>query len=211
MAKKCKYTEEHFQFIRDNVVNTEKDLHRMFNERFGLNVTLNAIENLKHKTGAKSGLVGGQFKKGSIPPNKGKTWDEYMSKEGQANSRKTTFKKGNIPANRSELGQERVDKDGYTMVKIQDGHLNKNWVLKHRLIFENHFGKIPDGYNVSFADGNKQNFDINNLILISRAEDAVMNKKKLFFDNSELTKTGHLIAKVLISASKHKAKEVKSE
>ena len=64
---------------------------------------------------------------------------------------------------------------------------------------------------MSFADGNKQNFDINNLILISRAEDAVMNKKKLFFDNSELTKTGHLIAKVLISASKHKAKEVKSE
>ena len=43
-------------------------------------------------------------------------------------------------------------------------------VLKHRFVWESHYGAIPKGYNVQFKDGNRQNCDISNLYLISRQE-----------------------------------------
>lgn len=152
--------------------------------------------------GLKCSYNAGCFKKGNVPFNKGKKWDEYMSPEGQKNSRKTTFKKGNVPPNRRECFEERITKDGYIEIKIQDGKLNKNWILKHRYIYEQHYGKIPDGYNVMFADKNKQNFDVDNLILVSKSEDLIMNSRKLFFEDKELTKIGHLIAQVISKTAK---------
>lgn len=55
-----------------------------------------------------------------------------------------------------------------------------------------------------FADKNKRNFDIDNLILVSKSEDLIMNNNKLLFSNKELTKTGHLIAKVIDKTNKVK-------
>ena len=64
---------------------------------------MNNIKNFRSNNKLKSGLTG-RFVKGQISWNKGKKWDDYMSKEGQANSRKTTFKKGNIPPNQRTVG-----------------------------------------------------------------------------------------------------------
>ena len=60
-SKQRKWTDEHLEFIRQNVVNTEKDLQKMFNEKFGVNVSVSTIGNLKHYAGVKSGLIGGRF------------------------------------------------------------------------------------------------------------------------------------------------------
>lgn len=40
----------------------------------------------------------------------------------------------------------------------------------HRLQWVNHYGEIPQGYVVHHKDGNKLNWDIDNLELISRSE-----------------------------------------
>lgn len=112
------------------------------------------------------------------------------------------FKKGNIPANARAIGSERIDKNGYVLIKIQDGHGNKNWIRKHRYLYEQAYGEIPKGHKVIFADGNIGNFELNNLILISDAEELIMNKRKLFSESPEHTKTGVLIAKVLNKAKK---------
>jgi len=202
-----KWSEKEEQWLTKNVKGiTLKELTNRYNKEFNIKLSESAIASRKSKLNLHSGITGGQFQKGHIPQNKGKTWDEYMSKESQERSRKTTFKKGNIPSNHREIGEERIDSDGYVFVKIQDGHLNKNWVLKHRLIWESMYGNIPTGYKIMFADGNKGNFDIKNLILVSDAEELIMNQNKFVKDNSDLTKVGLNIARIINKVNKRKVK-----
>lgn len=108
-----------------------------------------------------------QFKKGHIPPNKGKKQKEYMSKEAIERTKATRFQKGSIPPNAVPVGYERIDRDGYVYIKVEG---KKKLVLKHRYVWEQHNGSIPKGYNIQFKDGNKHNCDIDNLYMISRGE-----------------------------------------
>ena len=111
-----------------------------------------------------------QFKKGAIPPNKGKKMHEYMSQEAIERTKATRFKKGNIPPNHKPIGHERVTVDGYVEVRVRDSEKQKNFELKHRLVWEKHNGKIPKGSNIQFKDGDRQNCKIENLYMISRTE-----------------------------------------
>ena len=106
-----------------------------------------------------------RFTKGSIPKNKGKKWNEYMSPEGQQKILKSCFKKGNIPHNHRPVGSERINVEGYIEVKTQEPNV---FELKHRVVWEQHHGKIPKGCNIQFKDGNRQNCAIENLYMISR-------------------------------------------
>lgn len=194
-----KYSKIEDQFLIENVKGiTLKELTKKFNEEFNVNVTEASISNRKVKLGIKSGIVGGQFQKGQVSHNKGKK----MSKLQYEKSKATMFKKGNIPANVRDIGSERIDRDGYLLIKIQNGHGNNNWIRKHRYLYEQAYGKIPKGYRLIFADGNKRNFDLSNLILISGAEGLIMNKYKLIKNDKELTKTGVVIAKLLDKVNK---------
>ena len=80
--------------------------------------------------------------------------------------------------------------------------------IKHRLIYEKHHGKLPKGYKVIFADGNKNNFDIDNLVAISNSQELILNRRNLIFEEQELTKSGVLIAKVIDTANKRKKEGV---
>lgn len=75
---------------------------------------------------------------------------------------------------------------------------------KHRYIFETNNGKIPKGSKIVFADGNKKNFELENLILVTDSEALIMNNNKLIYENRELTKTGVLIAKIIDKTNKLK-------
>ena len=114
--------------------------------------------------------VATRFVKGREPHNKGKRIDEFMSAEGIERSSVTRFKKGHLPHNTKPIGYERVDpKDGYIFIKVS---MSGKMVAKHRYIWEQAHGKIPDGYLVSFRDGNRHNCDLSNLYLLSREENA---------------------------------------
>ena len=69
------------------------------------------------------------------------------------------------------------------------------WKAKHVLIWEAAHGKIPKGFFVVFADGNKNNFDIGNLLLVSHRELVCMGINKMFSNNPEITKTNLVIIK----------------
>ncbi len=199
-----RYSEEQKKFIIDNYYGKySKELADIFNKQFNTNITAKEIKNYRKNHKLNSGLTG-RFKKGHVTHNKGKKQTEYMSKEAIEKTKATRFKKGNIPQNHRDIGEERISKDGYIYIKVRDGCLNDNWELKHRYIYKQHYGEIPNGYNVMFADKNKRNFDIDNLILVSKSEDLIMNNNKLLFSNKELTKTGHLIAKVIDKTNKVK-------
>jgi hypothetical protein len=110
------------------------------------------------------------------------------------------FQKGNVTWNKREVGEERIEsKDGYVQIKVAEPN---KWQLKHRYLYEQAHGKIPKGYNVIFADGDKYNFELDNLILVSNAELAIANYNHLLKKDKELTKTGILIAKVIDTANK---------
>jgi hypothetical protein len=97
---------------------------------------------------------------------------------------------------RHPVGSECIDKsNGYTMVKIAAPSV---WKAKHKMIWEEANGPIPEGHVILFADGNKSNFDLKNLLLISRRERMVMNSKHLIFPDAELTKCGLLMAKIIL-------------
>ncbi len=110
------------------------------------------------------------FKKGHTSFNKGMNMHDYMNGEAIERTKATRFKKGNIPHNHKPIGHERVTVDGYVEVKVRDSEKQKNFELKHRLVWEKHNGKIPKGNNIQFKDGNRLNCKIDNLYMISRAE-----------------------------------------
>ena len=204
---KIVYTPEIHEFIVANVVGVKnKDLARMVNEKFGTNITVDAIVTYKYVNGLKSGLDfysfcrkkgdapnATSFKKGHVPANKGKKGIHYAGCE------KSWFKKGHVPKNHKPVGSERIDsKDGYVLIKVAEPN---KYVLKHRWIWEQAYGPIPKNHNIIFLDGNKQNICLENLKMVSRREQLVMNRKGLFFDNRETTSAGHNIAKLLVGVA----------
>lgn len=197
-----KYTEQQDQFLIENVKGISlKELTEKFNRYFSLSLNENSIQNRKTRLHIKSGIYGGRFEKGHQTFNKGKKWDEYMPKRSQRSSLKTTFKKGNIPHNHRKIGSERINVDGYLEIKIEEPN---KWELKHRYLYKQNKGEIPDGYKIIFADGNKNNLNLDNLIMVSSSEELVMNRNNLRFDNKELTKIGLNIAKVIDKTNKVK-------
>ena len=201
-----KYTDEEKQFLFDTIPGRlTSEVAELFNARFETVITQGKVKAFMANHKITSG-VNCEFKKGQVSFNKGKKQYEYMSKEGIEKSSETRFKKGNVPPNRRELGDERIAKDGYIEVKVADGSLNDNWAYKQRAIYEDEHGPIPEGAKVIFADGNKLNFDINNLVLVTSEELLIMNQHGLYTKDSDLTKTGTTIAKVIATANKKRRK-----
>jgi hypothetical protein len=154
---------------------TESEIRELFSERFGIVLAEYQIANQKKKLGVKSGTKGGCFKKGNVPHNKGKSWDEQgISAEAQARSRATCFKRGNIPHNAigKDIGYERVNRDGYIEVKVKDGlqgEANDNFRRKHHVVWEEANGTpVPKHTTIVFADRDKRNFDPRNLVAVPR-------------------------------------------
>ena len=107
----------------------------------------------------------GMFLKGHVPFNKGMKQQEFMTAEQIEKTKATRFVKGQVPMNIKEIGYERVNVDGYVEVKTEKG-----FVLKHRMIWEKHNGPIPKGHIVRFKNGNKLDIRIENLELVTCAQ-----------------------------------------
>lgn len=111
--------------------------------------------------------------------NKGLKQKDYMSSEMIERTAKTRFKKGQDPHNTVPIGFERITRDGYVEIKVR--HLkngdanNKNFELKHRLLWVENNGSIPIGMIVSIEGNDKINFTIDDLELITMKENLLKN------------------------------------
>jgi hypothetical protein len=182
-----KYTKEHVDFIKTNVVGRSyKELIELFYKRFQIELTFSQIKNFMAIRKLRNGRTG-KFEKGHVPMNKGI--------KGMGGWEPTQFKPGRIPHNYKALGSERINGDGYVDVKVAEPN---KWKGKHIVIWENHNGAIPSGHVVIFGDKNNRNFSINNLLLVTRQQLLVLNKKKIIKENADLTRVGIGIADVLI-------------
>jgi hypothetical protein len=107
------------------------------------------------------------------------------------------------------LGSELRTPCGYTKVKVRD--TPRVWKYKHILIWEKAFGKIPKGHAVMFADKDRSNLRLENLLLVSRRELGVMNLRHLVTKNKDLTKIGKSIAGIKIAIADRKMKQGKGK
>jgi hypothetical protein len=119
----------------------------------------------------------GRYVKGDEPMNKGKRQTEYMTAEQIARCKQGEFKKGQKPHNtKGPPGTVTVRKDSsgklfYKYIKVADGV----WDLYQRHVWREANGEIPDGYIIRFIDGDQMNCELSNLMLVSTAENRVMN------------------------------------
>lgn len=162
---------------------TAEELRQILFDKFGIQFSASQMKSYRGRKGIVTGLDY-CYKKGHVPKNK----DKKMSPETYARCSATMFKKGRKPNNWKPVGSERVEsKDGYILVKVAEPN---KWKAKHIVIWEKAHGPVPAGYKIMFADQNKRNFNLDNLLLISKGESAQLNKNKMVFKNGELTKTG---------------------
>ncbi|MCO7125095.1 HNH endonuclease [Sporolactobacillus shoreicorticis] len=188
-------TPEQDQFLSDHVKGLgNAELTAILNENFGLTLTRQQVKTYKKNHGLSSGLTG-HYKKGHVPANKGTHnggWEP------------TQFKKGHQPANYMPVGTEKMKSDGYMYIKIADPG---KWRQKHRLIWEKANGRpIPKGHKLIFGDGDRLNFDLNNLILVTDKQMAILNRKGLIRNNAELTQTGIVLADLFSKMHERKRK-----
>ncbi|MEC0935440.1 HNH endonuclease signature motif containing protein [Bacillus atrophaeus] len=192
-----RYSAEEKEFIKNNVKGrSNAKLLKMFNDRFGLNLTKSQIAAFKKNNRLSSGLDG-RFKSGHVPFNKGKKGLVCGGKE-------TQFKKGQRALNYRPIGSERVSVDGYIEIKIANPG---KWRMKHLVLWEEANGPVPKGHCLLFLDGNKLNVTLDNLQLITRSQLIRMNQNGLISKDADLTKTGTVIAEILSKIGERKRRE----
>lgn len=202
------WTPERIAWFRAYVPgHSEGEISAEHERLFGKPLTRSQVKNAKQRLGVKSGTNGGRFEKGRAGGFKS---DEHRRKFMEAGEA-TRFKKGQIPHNGHQpIGTERIDRDGYTWVKTamrkkDPRTAHDNWSMKHRLVWEQANGKaVPDGCIVVFADGDRTNFDPENLVLETRSEHAVIARSRLPYHDAETHEVARAIA--LVKSAKANAK-----
>lgn len=180
-----RWTDEEKKFIKKITPgNHYNEIQEIMIKKFNYDFTFEQIKGALSRYKLSTGFTG-CFQAQHVPFNKG------MKGICAAGSEKGWFKKGDMPSNHDIVGTEKIQIDGYIKVKITEPNI---WKLKHQLEYEKYNGPIKKGYAVIFGDGNRQNFNINNLILVTRYQLLTLNRYKLITNNTELTKTGVIIA-----------------
>lgn len=119
--------------------------------------------------------VAHRFKPGQVPANKG------LRRPGWHAGRmaETMFKKGRFPHNHDPhyyvLGALRVNHDGYIDMRISFEPGTRGWRGLHLILWEDAHGPLPKSHCLRFKDGEKLNVCLENLELVSRAENMRRN------------------------------------
>ena len=190
-----KYTAEEQKFMSGYVPgHSYREIQKAFTEKFGWGISIGQVSSYINNHHLNTGRTG-KFQKGHEPANKG---GKGICAPG---CEKTWFKKGHMPVNYRPVGSERIKADGYVEIKVADPG---KWELKHRIVWDAANGKIPKGYIVIHRDNDKANNSIDNLLLIKRGTNAVLNHTGLYRYNGRFKKTAVRIAELKEASSKAK-------
>lgn len=203
-----RYTKEFIDFVAKHKTMKNADLLDLLKVHFpSYEMSRNKLKNLRTNHGLQSGVKYNIFVKGHTPFNKGKK----MSERTKEKVKKTWFTNGHSPHNTREIGSE-LEEDGRILVKVKDtGKRYEMWRPKQLLIWEKyHNEKVPKGSFVTFLDGNNRNFDIKNLALITRNENARMNQNGYRFSDAEITKAALNVVRLKIKIKEKSAEMIKN-
>lgn len=166
MAKRHQWTEAELTWLRDHVRKYSwKTLYIPFNQHFGLNLSQSSIEHACLRRGITHGRE-----------------DEPGFLAGENNSYSATL----------PLGSERQDVRGRVFIKVSNDPKKVkwgNWVQKDRYLWEQAHGKLGTNQLLIHLDNDKQNCELSNLYVVSRATNRRMAAWGWFFTNPALTFT----------------------
>lgn len=96
--------------------------------------------------------------------------------------------------------------DGELKVKMRPSspYCNDNFIPKHRLLWEAENGPVPKGHKLIFADGDKTNISLDNLLLITDAQMARLNKSGFVKVDKDLTVASLLVCDVISKTARRK-------
>lgn len=185
---------------------SEREITDGFERLFGVRLTRAQLRDRMTHLGVRQGVNKSRFRPGQPAANKGVPWDEWMPAESRERCRATQFHSGNRPHNWRPVGTERLTKDGYVEVKVREEPSGRkahdNWVPKARLVWEREHGAVPDGMIVVFLDGDRTNFDPQNLGLETRAQHAVIQRSRSPYCDAGSHEVAKAIADLRSAASR---------
>ncbi|WP_082555260.1 HNH endonuclease [Devosia sp. Root635] len=155
-----KYSAAEIAWLRENCGLMIGEFHSAFCVQFGrVDISAEQLNALRKRQGWKTGRTG-HFAKGAAPANKGKKMPF------NAKSAATQFKKGQVPHTFRGAGHESVDEDGYVWIIIDapnpwTGAATRR-IHKHRCLWEQANGPVPEGYVLKCLDSDKLNTDPSN-------------------------------------------------
>ena len=193
-----RYTDEQLEYLREIAEGrTREEIQELFNAKFNAAVTLGSLRSTMSRRGIKSHMQGYRtwYAKESKPWNKG---NKGSSIGGEA----TQFKRGNLPPSHLQVGSE-AEREGIILVKTAEPNV---WMRKHIMVWEMHHGTVPDGYVVSFKDGDKLNCVIDNLFLVSKGALVSVAKRGLRAENPEINYSTHLLAELELAIKRKEGK-----
>ncbi|QEL26831.1 HNH endonuclease [Bosea sp. F3-2] len=200
------YSPAEIDWLRANCTLPLAEYHGAFCERFARqDVTAAQILGLRKREGWQTGRTG-RFEPGQPSYNKGKRCAPGTGGR-HPNARRTQFQKGARPHTYRGAGHERIDeKDGYVVMIVEE---TNPWtgaatrpVLKHRYLWEQVNGPLPESHCLKCLDGDKTNTDPANWQAIPRGVLPRLNggrfKKRIAFDAapSELKPTIMAVARL---------------
>jgi HNH endonuclease len=124
-----------------------------------------------------------RFPKGNVPYNKGLRRPGYAPGRMAETMFKPGVRQGMAAKNWKPIGTIRGDHEGYLRIKVREGKKGEAygfgntriWPLLNRHVWEQHHGAIPEGHIVVFKDRNRSNCELENLELITLAENMRRN------------------------------------
>lgn len=202
--RKNLYTLEQIDFLATHIEGTNfNTLTEMFNAHFGVNKTKDAL-----KRACYDRKMYNRVKPNGVKPNEDVTIKHRSKTTFSVGHRpKNAFPAGNTPSNKHPVGYERVDVYGFVVVKVAEPNI---WRMKHHAAWEEKNGPLPKGARVIFADGNKRNFNPENLIQITLSQFCFLKEHKLISNDAERNRTAVLLSKVATRAIQLKKQSKKT-
>jgi hypothetical protein len=95
---------------------------------------------------------------------------------------------------------------GYIQVRDAKSGRKRKYRSAHTALWEAANGPVPEGHVIIFADGNRRNFALDNLLMVSKQQLFYLCRKRLFMKDIELTKSAAILAAVAVKTSELKKK-----
>ena len=207
-----KWSDEELEFVREHAMQMPcAELVKLVNERFGKNYSLEQLYRVKARCRIKSlniwcyrkGIRNSpttEFKKGHVPRNKG-THPPTVGRMAE-----TQFKQGQMPHNHKPVGSERICY-GKIQIKIAEP---KSWEWLATLIWQSvHKKALPEGCIIRFANEDITDYSPENLVAITKAQNAVLNHLHIHTYDADSLKAALLICDLKMQQSKRKKRRNK--
>lgn len=166
--RRREFTDEQIAFVRDNAQTmSTRELAGAFSERFCQPTGQTVIRRLM----ARSGIETQHDKRNNPAPAGAERWSEYYQ------CMMVKVKCVSVAG----MGSDRKERD-----RVR----NSQWVLKQNLIWEMKTGmKLPWRYVVVFLDGNRRNYDSDNLYAVPLNVAGTIEKMRMHSEDAEIYKT----------------------